>query len=113
MPTCFIVYKGMITGSIASARMTDPLINKIAHFMLLFGFGFYTILLPVVLYIVFKSEILDDKKLPTVGIIGSPSPLGIVGILTIEEESSIYAYMAYSYWSYFTCGCVQLYNQAF
>lgn len=91
MPTCFIVYTGIITGSVASQKMTEfPLVPEIAHFMLLFGFVFYTILLPVVLYIVFKSEILDDKKLPTVGIICSPAPLGIVGILTIEENPNIY-----------------------
>lgn len=89
MPTCFIVYTGMITGSVASKGM-GGIIPQIAHFMLMFGFTFYTLLLPVVLYIVFKSEILDDKKLPTVGIVCSPAPLGIVGILTIEQKPNIY-----------------------
>lgn len=89
MPTCFIVYTGMITGSVASKGM-DGIIPQIAHFMLMFGFIFYTILLPIVLYIVFKSEILDDHKLPTVGIICSPAPLGIVGILTIEASPNPY-----------------------
>jgi exfoliative toxin A/B len=89
MPTCFIIYTGMITGSVASKGM-GGIIPSIAHFMLMFGFIFYTILLPVVLYIVFKSEILDDKKLPTVGIVCSPAPLGIVGILTIEPNPNIY-----------------------
>lgn len=92
MPTCFIVYTGMITGSVASKGMDGviPQIPQIAHFMLMFGFIFYTILLPVVLYIVFKSEILDDHKLPTVGIICSPAPLGVVGILTIEPNPNPY-----------------------
>ena len=89
MPTCFIVYTGMITGSVASKGM-GGIIPAIAHFMLMFGFTFYTILLPVVLYIVFKSEILDDKKLPTVGIVCSPAPLGVVGILTIEKNPNMY-----------------------
>lgn len=89
MPTCFIIYTGMITGSVASVGM-GGIIPSIAHFMLMFGFTFYTILLPVVLYIVFKSEILDDKKLPTVGIICSPAPLGIVGILAIESHPNMY-----------------------
>ncbi|CEQ22982.1 C4-dicarboxylate transporter family protein [[Clostridium] sordellii] len=89
MPTCFIIYTGMITGSVASKGM-GGIIPPIAHFMLMFGFIFYTILLPVVLYIVFKSEILDDKKLPTVGIVCSPAPLGIVGILTIDPNPNIY-----------------------
>ena len=89
MPTCFIVYTGMITGSVASKGM-GGIIPQIAHFMLIFGFIFYTLLLPVVLYIVFKSEILDDKKLPTVGIVCSPAPLGIVGILTIDQHPNIY-----------------------
>ncbi len=62
MPTCFIVYTGMITGSVASKGM-GGIIPQIAHFMLMFGFIFYTLLLPVVLYIVFKSEILDDHRL--------------------------------------------------
>lgn len=88
VPTCFIVYTGMITGSVASKGMDGviPQIPQIAHFMLLFGFTFYTLLLPVVLYIVFKSGHLDKAKLPTVGIICSPAPLGVVGILTIEPE---------------------------
>lgn len=89
MPTCFIVYTGMITGSVASVGM-GGVIPQIAHFMLMFGFTFYTILLPVVLYIVFKSEILYDKKLPTVGIVCSPAPLGIVGILAIEPHPNMY-----------------------
>lgn len=89
MPTCFIVYTGMITGSVASKGM-GGIIPEIAQFMLMFGFVFYTILLPVVLYIVFKSEILDDKKLPTVGIVCSPAPLGVVGILTIDPNPNIY-----------------------
>ena len=89
MPTCFIVYTGMITGSVASKGM-GGIIPQIAYFMLIFGFTFYTLLLPVVLYIVFKSEILDDKKLPTVGIVCSPAPLGIVGILTIDPSPNIY-----------------------
>lgn len=90
MPTCFIVYTGMITGAVASKGMDGviPQIPAIAHFMLMFGFIFYTVLLPVVLYIVFKSEILDDHSLPTVGIICSPAPLGVVGILTIEKNPS-------------------------
>ena len=90
MPTCFIIYTGMITGSVASRVMEGSLIASIAHFMLMFGFIFYTLLLPVVLYIVFKSEILDDHKLPTVGIVCSPAPLGIVGILSIETNPNIY-----------------------
>ncbi|MGV1055785.1 TDT family transporter [Clostridium perfringens] len=92
MPTCFIVYTGMITGSVASKGMDGVItqIPQIAHFMLMFGFIFYTILLPLVLYIVFKSEILDDHKLPTVGIICSPAPLGVVGILTIEPNPNPY-----------------------
>lgn len=85
MPTCFIVYTGMITGSVASAGM-GGIIPSIAQFMLMFGFVFYTALLPVVLYMVFKSEHLDDHKLPTVGIICSPAPLGVVGILTIDPN---------------------------
>ena len=89
MPTCFIVYTGMITGSVASKGM-GGIIPAVAHFILMFGFVFYTLLLPFVLYIVFKSEILDDRKLPTVGIVCSPAPLGIVGILTIEPEPNIY-----------------------
>ncbi len=92
MPTCFIVYTGMITGSVASKGMDGviPQIPQIVHFMLMFGFIFYTLLLPVVLYIVFRSEKLDDYKLPTVGIICSPAPLGVVGILTIEPNPNKY-----------------------
>ncbi len=90
MPTCFIVYTGMITGSVASKGMIGFYIPEIAHFMLMFGFIFYTVLLPIVLYIVFKSEILDDHKLPTVGIVCSPAPLGVVGILSIQSNPNIY-----------------------
>ena len=92
MPTCFIVYTGMITGSVASKGMDGviPQIPQIANFMLMFGFVFYTLLLPLVLYIVFRSEKLDDHKLPTVGIICSPAPLGVVGILTIDPNPNKY-----------------------
>ncbi|WP_258209074.1 TDT family transporter [Paenibacillus radicibacter] len=92
MPTCFIVYTGMITGSVASKGMDGviPQIPDIAHFMLMFGFIFYTILLPLVLYIVFRSKKLKDHQLPTIGIICSPAPLGVVGILTIEPNPNFY-----------------------
>lgn len=89
MPTCFIVYTGMITGCIASKGMAGPLIPAIAEFMLYFGFWFYTILLPLDLWIVFKSNNLNDSNLPTVGIICSPAPLGVVGMLTIQESPNL------------------------
>lgn len=92
MPTCFIVYTGMITGSIASKGMDGvfPFIPQIAEFMLMFGFVLYTVLLPVVLYIVFKSDNLNEQSFPTAGILCSPAPLGIVGILTISENPNPY-----------------------
>ena len=89
MPTCFIVYTGMITGCIASKGMAGPLIPAIAEFMLYFGFWFYTLLLPLDLWIVFKSGNLNDSNLPTVGIICSPAPLGVVGMLTIQENPNL------------------------
>lgn len=92
MPTCFIVYTGMITGSVASKGMDGvfPFIPQIAEFMLMFGFVFYTLLLPVVLYIVFRSDNLTEQSFPTAGILCSPAPLGIVGMLTIQESPNPY-----------------------
>lgn len=87
LPTCFIVYTGMITGSVAGANMKG--MRPIAEFMLLFGFTCYTLLLPLVLYIVFRSEKLEDHRLPTVGIICSPAPLGIVGMLTVYKDPNL------------------------
>lgn len=84
MPTCFVVYTGMITGSIAGAHMAG--MEPIAKFLLLFGFTMYTLLLPLVLFIVFRSEKLEDHRLPTVGIICSPAPLGVVGMLTVYKQ---------------------------
>lgn len=89
VPTCFIVYTGMITGCIASKGMSGPLIPMIAQFMLYFGFWFYTILLPLNLWIVFRSGNLTDATLPTVGILCSPAPLGVVGMLTIQESPNL------------------------
>lgn len=84
VPTAFIVYTGMITGSIASKGMAG--VEPIAKFMLLFGFIFYTALLPLVLYIVFRSEKMEDHKIPTIGIICSPAPLGVVGMLALYKN---------------------------
>lgn len=88
VPTCFIVYTGMITGTVASKGIAG--VEPIANFMLYFGFIFYTALLPLVLYIVFRSEKMEDHKLPTVGIICSPAPLGIVGMLTMSQTPNKY-----------------------
>lgn len=88
VPTMFIVYTGMITGTVASKGMVG--VAPIANFMLLFGFVFYTALLPLVLFIVFRSEKMEDHKLPTVGIICSPAPLGIVGMLTMSPNPNKY-----------------------
>lgn len=84
VPTAFIVYTGMITGSVASKGIAG--VEPIAKFMLIFGFVFYTALLPMVLYIVFRSEKMEDHKIPTVGIICSPAPLGVVGMLTLYSN---------------------------
>ncbi|MGL5648264.1 MAG: TDT family transporter, partial [Clostridium sp.] len=84
LPTAFIVYTGMITGSIASKGIVG--VEPIAKFMLLFGFIFYTALLPVVLYIVFRSEKIADHQIPSIGIICSPAPLGVVGMLTLYKH---------------------------
>lgn len=81
VPTAFIVYTGMITGTVASKGIVG--VEPIAKFMLMFGFVFYTALLPMVLYIVFRSEKMEDHRIPTVGIICSPAPLGVVGMLTL------------------------------
>ena len=54
-----------------------------------FGFWFYTILLPLDLWIVFKSKNLNEFNLPTVGIICSPAPLGVVGMLAIQEDPNL------------------------
>lgn len=89
VPTCFIVYTGMITGCIASKGMSGPLIPVIAQFMLYFGFWFYTILLSLNLWIVFRSGNLTDASLPTVGILCSPAPLGVVGMLTLQEDPNL------------------------
>ncbi|MGL5417682.1 MAG: TDT family transporter [Clostridium sp.] len=84
LPTAFIVYTGMITGSIASKGIVG--VEPIAKFMLLFGFIFYTALLPVILYIVFRSEKIADHQIPSIGIICSPAPLGVVGMLTLYKH---------------------------
>ena len=88
VPTMFIVYTGMITGTVASKNIAG--VEPIAEFMLLFGFVFYTALLPLVLFIVFRSEKMEDHKLPTVGIICSPAPLGVVGMLTMSSNPNKY-----------------------
>lgn len=84
VPTCFIVYTGMITGVVASKGFVT--MRPIADFMLYFGFIFYTALLPVVLYIVFRKDRMEYSKLPTIGIICSPAPLGVVGMLTVYSN---------------------------
>ncbi len=85
-PTYFIVYVGIVAGSV-----TAPAFNLIALGQVLFWFGFSAnlILLPIVLYRLFKIKEMPEPALPTIIIFAAPTSLCLAGYLNTFPEKNM------------------------
>ena len=91
LPSWFIPPIGIVVGSVTYQHHLPvyDVFEPLAHFLLYYGFVFYAISLPVVLYRwLFLGEIADAAK-PTLGVIAAPASLTLAGYLSIEPNLNI------------------------
>lgn len=85
-PSYFIVYVGIVVASV-----TAPVFNNLKLGQSLFYFGFisYLILLPIIIYRVFKVGKIKDPALPTISIFTAPAGLCLAGYMSSFPEKNI------------------------
>ena len=85
-PSYFVVYVGIVVASV-----TAPAFNAIDIGQVLFWFGFvsYLILLPIVLYRVFKIKSIPEPALPVITIFAAPASLCLAGYMSSFQEKNI------------------------
>ncbi len=85
-PSYFVVYVGIVVGSV-----TAPAFGHANWGQAIFWFGLitYLLLLPIVLYRVFKTKEIPEAALPTITIFAAPASLLVVGYLNSFQEKNI------------------------
>lgn len=89
IPSWFVVYVGLITGSLASKGMGY---DKLAKFMVIFGTTSFLLLWPVMLYKIFTNKV-DKDKIATCAIIAAPGSLALAGVIDLFKGANIYFVM--------------------
>lgn len=86
-PSWFIVYVGIVVGSV-----TAPAFDKANIGQVLFWFGLisYIALLPVVLKRVFKVKEIPEPALPTLAIFTAPAALCLAGYMSSFQNKNIF-----------------------
>jgi exfoliative toxin A/B len=79
IPSWFVILIGVVVASASSKGMGYPLL---AQYLFYFGFFWYVVAWPVMLYRIYRCEKLEEHKLPTIGVMAAPGSLCIVGYLT-------------------------------
>lgn len=101
-PSYFIVYAGIVVASV-----TAPAFNnlRIGQYLFWFGFVTYMIVLPIVIYRLYKHRDIPTPAIPTLVIFTAPSNLCLAGYLTSFQDKNtivvsfliLLAYITYAY----------------
>ncbi len=85
-PSYFVVYVGIVVASV-----TAPAFNALYIGQVLFWFGFvsYLILLPIVLYRVFKVKSIPEPALPVITTFAAPASLCLAGYMSSFQEKNM------------------------
>ncbi len=104
-PSWFIVYVGIVVGSV-----TAPAFDKANIGQILFWFGFisYFALLPVVLKRVIKVKEMPEPALPTLAIFAAPVALCLAGYMNSFQEKNMFILWLLLTLSQFSYLCVLL-----
>lgn len=102
-PSWFIVYVGIVAGSV-----TAPAFNMINIGQILFWFGFisYLILLPIILKRVVKVKEIPEPALPTIVIFSAPASLCLAGYMNSFPEKNMIIVWLLVALSQFTLLCI-------
>ncbi|MGL5647696.1 MAG: TDT family transporter, partial [Clostridium sp.] len=107
VPSWFVVWIGMVVGTVASPGMGFP---GIAKFLCYFGIFFYVVTWPIMVYRMYwHKERVEDHKMPTVGIMAAPASLCIAGYLTITHTPNMILLAFLAVTSLFNLGLVYTY----
>lgn len=85
-PSIFVVYVGIVVASITSPAFKMQLLGQ---FIFYFGITAYLLLLPIVLYRVFRVQEIPEPALPTIAIIAAPSSLCLAGYMTVFPNKNL------------------------
>ena len=86
-PSYFIVYVGIVVGSVTAPAFDNIILGKILFY---FGFASYMILLPIVFYRVFKIGGIKEPALPTISIFTAPAGLCLAGYMSSFADKNIF-----------------------
>ncbi|MEG0685789.1 MAG: TDT family transporter [Erysipelotrichales bacterium] len=84
-PTWFVLFVGFLVGCITSPLFGMEEIGKVLFYV---GFILYMLVLPLVIYRVFKVKQLADPAKPSLAIFCAPANLSIVAYLSVFKEQS-------------------------
>lgn len=85
-PSWYIVYVGIVTGSVTAPVFEMTNIGKILFW---FGLISYLILLPIILYRVLKIKEIPEPALPTIVILAAPASLCLAGYINSFGEKNM------------------------
>ncbi len=93
-PSYFVVYVGIVVGSVTAPAFG---FTNLGQYIFWFGLISYLVLLPMVMYRVFKYRPIPEPVLPTLVIFAAPASLCMVGYLQSFQEKSlgIIAFLAF------------------
>lgn len=85
-PSWFIVYVGIAVASVTATNYNKTSIGQICFW---FGFISYLILMPIVLYRVFRVKEIPEAAMPTLVILSAPASLCLAGYMNSFQEKSM------------------------
>jgi len=86
-PTYFIVYVGIVVGSVTAPAFNNLLLGQ---YLFYFGFLSHMLLLPIVLYRVVKIKEIKKPALPTITIFTAPAGLCLAGYMSTFPDKNIF-----------------------
>lgn len=85
-PTYFVLYVGIVTGSVTAPAFDQIIIGKTLFW---FGFLVYLPLIPLVFYRVLKIKSIPEPAANTIVIFAAPASLLLAGYLSVFSEKSM------------------------
>ncbi|ERI95403.1 C4-dicarboxylate transporter/malic acid transport protein [Clostridiales bacterium oral taxon 876 str. F0540] len=85
-PSWFVVYVGIVVASVTGPVYNMGSIGKLSFW---FGFIIYLVLLPLIIYRVFKVKELPEQALPTLAIFSAPASLLLAGYMNSFQAKNM------------------------
>lgn len=86
LPSWYVPPVGIVVACVTSGPMHA---QQLAQIIFYFGFGFYCLMLPVMMYRLIFGNRINDAQLPSFAIMGAPASLCLAGYLTVFPHPSL------------------------